>query len=94
MDTFRMRLLVLFSPNCLFWLLVVAGGGYILIAAFGASQVAEFTLKLPYLAPMEAFIQERLWGRYSSLASGWALSTFVFFWGYIGRQLKRAERLC
>jgi len=94
MDTFRMRLLYLFCPNCLLWLLVIGGGGYFLISAFGESQVAAFHLTVPYLEPMEAFIKEQLSGRYSSIATGWVFSTLAFSWGYIGRQLKRAERLC
>jgi hypothetical protein len=94
MDTFRMRLLYLFSPNCLLWLLVIGGGGYFLISAFGESQVAGFHLNAPYLEPMEVFIKGRLSGRYSSIATCWVFSTLAFFWGYIGRQLRRAERLC
>ena len=94
MDTFWMRLRILFCTNCLLWLLVVGGGGYFLISAFGESQVAGFHLNAPYLEPMEAFIKEQLSGRYSSIAMGWVFWTLALSWGYIGRQLKRAERLC
>jgi hypothetical protein len=94
MNTLRMRLFCLFSPNCLLWLFVVGGGGYFLISAFGESQVAGFPLDSPYLEPMEVFIKERLSGRYSAIATAWFFSMLALSWGYIGRQLKRAERLC
>ena len=80
MDTIGMRLLILFSPKCLLWLLVIGGGGYFLISAFGESQVAGLHLNAPYLEPMEAFIKERLSDRYSSIATGW----FFRLWRFSG----------
>jgi hypothetical protein len=94
MDTFRMRLLYLFSPRCLFWLLLVGGGGFFLIHSFGESQVAGLHLNVPYLEPLEVFLKEQLSGRYMSIASGWVFSTIAVSWTVIGRQLKKAERYC
>lgn len=93
MDTFWMRLRVLFCTKCLLWLLVIGGGGYFVISTFGESQVAGFHLNAPFLEPVEVFIKEQLSGRYSSIATGWVGSTLLFLWGYIGRQLKRAEKM-
>ena len=93
MNTFRMRLLVLLTPKCLFWLLVIGGGGFFLITVFGESQVAKIDFETPYLKPLEAVFKEQLSGRYSSIAFGWVATTVAFLWNYIGRQLKRADRL-
>lgn len=92
MDTIYMRLLYLFSPKCLFWLLVVGGGGFFAIYSFGESQVSGIHLDAPYLEPIEIFLKERLSDRYSTIAWGWVFSTIAAFWCFIGRQLKKAER--
>ena len=92
MNTISMRLLFLFSPRCLFWLLVIGGGGFFAIYAFGESQVSGIHLNAPYFELLEIYFKSRLSGRYSSIAWGWVFMTIAAFWRYIGRQLKKAER--
>lgn len=92
MDTFYMRLLYLFSPKCLFWLLVVGGGGFFAICSFGESQVSSINLNTHHLEPMEDYLKERVSGRYTWIAWSWVFLTIATFWRFIGRQLKKAER--
>lgn len=93
MNTLQLRLRILFSPRILLLLLLIGGGGFLLINLFGEAQVSAFSLGSPNLEPVEVMIKDRLSGRYSAIACGWAVSTVVIFWSYIGRQLRRAERM-
>jgi hypothetical protein len=88
-----MRLRLLFLPRAILLLLLIGGGGFLLIGLFGESQVVGFSLGDPNLQPIEAIIKDRLSGRYSAIACGWAVSTVALFWSYMGRQLRKVERM-
>ena len=93
MDTLSLRLRIMLSPRTLAWMLLIAGGGFFLISQYGETQVDKFSMGNPSWKPVEVMFKQLFAKRYSDIAGGWVISTIVFFWVLIGRQLKKAKSM-
>ena len=89
MDSIKNRLALLTTSRGLCWLLGSAGVGFLVINVIAYFILAGFDVSKPIPKAFHDIYADR----FSSLASGWVLTTFSFWWKFTGIHLRKLERV-
>lgn len=88
MDSIKTRLALLTTNRGLCYLLISAVAGFIVIHVIAYLILAGFDVS----KPIPKAFHDIYANRFSSLASGWVITTFTFWWKFVGSHLRKIDR--